>query len=161
MKKMKFNISILALLIIVFSSCTAIYEDGKELASVVKSEINEISVDTLKSMINNGEEFLLLDIRQPAEYESGNIQGSFSIPRGELEFLIPDEYFWEEQFMYAPLKTDKIIVYCKSGARGTLAAQSLKKLGFENVSNLKGGWIGFSGGNPVITKKSESGGCGG
>ncbi len=161
MKNIKFNISILALLIFLLSACTAIYEDGKELASVVKSEINEISVDTLKSMIDNGEEFLLLDIRQPAEYEAGNIPGSFSIPRGELEFFILDEYYWEEQFMYTPLKTDKIIVYCKSGARGTLATQALKKLGFENVSNLQEGWIGFAGENPVVTKQPESGGCGG
>jgi len=158
---MKFNISILALLILLFSSCTAIYEDGNELASVVKAEINEISVDTLKSMIDNGEEFLLLDIRQPAEYEAGNIPGSFSIPRGELEFLILDEYFWEEQFMYTPLKTDKIIVYCKVGARGALATKSLKKLGFENISNLRGGWMAFSGGNTIVTKQPESGGCGG
>ena len=161
MKNIKFNISILALLIFLFSACTAIYEDGKELASVVKSEITEISVDTLKLMIENGDEFLLLDIRQPAEYEAGNIPGSFSIPRGELEFYILDEYFWEEQFMYTPLKTDKIIVYCKVGGRGALATQSLKKLGFENVSNLQGGWVGFAGENPTITKQPESGGCGG
>ncbi|MCK5029309.1 MAG: hypothetical protein KAR57_06715 [Bacteroidales bacterium] len=161
MKNIKFNISVLALFTIIFSACTAIYEDGKELASVVKTEINEISVDTLKSMIDNGEEFLLLDIRQPAEYEAGNIPGSFSIPRGELEFIILDEYFWEEQFMYTPLKTDKIIVYCKVGGRGALATKSLKKLGFENVSNLQGGWNAFSGGNPVTDKQPESGGCGG
>jgi hypothetical protein len=105
-KTMKFKILKLALLIILFSSCTAIYEDGNDLVSVVKSEITEISADTLKSMIDNGEEFLLIDVRQPAEYEAANIPGSFSIPRGELEFLILDEYFWEEQFMYTPLKTD-------------------------------------------------------
>ncbi len=112
-------------------------------------------------MIENGDEFLLLDIRQPAEYEAGNIPGSFSIPRGELEFYILDEYFWEEQFMYTPLKTDKIIVYCKVGGRGALATHALKKLGFENVSNLQGGWVGFAGENPTVTKQPESGGCGG
>lgn len=158
---MKFKILKLALLIILFSSCTAIYEDGKDIVSVVKSEITEISTDTLKSMIDNGEEFLLIDVRQPAEYEAGNIPGSFSIPRGELEFLILDEYFWEEQFMYTPLKTDKIIVYCKVGGRGILATQSLKKLGFENVSNLEGGWTAFAGENPVIEMQPESDGCGG
>ncbi len=157
----KFNLIISALLIVIISSCTAIYEDGNELASVVKSDINIMQVDTLKAMIENGEEFLLLDVRQPAEYEAGNIPGSFSIPRGELEFLILDEYFWEEQFMYLPLKTDKIIVYCKVGARGALAAKSLQKLGFENVYNLEGGFMGFSGGELVQAKQPESGGCGG
>jgi len=157
---MKIKLSIIALFFVLFASCTAIYEDGKELASVLKSEINEIPVDTLKSMIDNGEEFLLIDIRQPAEYEAGNIPGSFSIPRGELEFLILDEYYWEEQFMYTPLKTDKVIVYCKSGTRAVLAVHSLQKLGFENVHNLKDGLIAFSGENPIVTKQPESGGCG-
>lgn len=158
---MRFNILLTAFVISIFASCTAIYEDGNDLASVVKSEINEISADTLKQMIENGEEFLLLDVRQAAEYEAGNIPGSFSIPRGELEFLIFDEYFWEEQYMYTPLKTDKIIIYCKVGARGTLAVQALKKLGFENVSNLQGGYTAFAGDNPVTEKQPESGGCGG
>ena len=157
----KFNLIISALLIIIISSCTAIYEDGNELASVVKSDINILQVDTLKAMIDNGEEFLLLDVRQPAEYEAGNIPGSFSIPRGELEFLILDEYFWEEQFMYLPLKTDKIIVYCKVGGRGALAAKSLQKLGFENVYNLEGGFMAFSGGELIQAKQPETGGCGG
>ena len=62
--------------------------------------------------------------------------------------------------MYTPLKTDNIIVYCKSGARATLATQSLKKLGFENVSNLQGGWSAFAGENPITTKQPTSGGCG-
>ena len=159
MKNIKFNISILALLLFLLSACTAIYEDGKELAGVVKSEINEITVDTLKSMIDDGDEFLLLDIRQPSEYEAASIPGAFSIPRGELEFMILDDYFWEEQFMYTPLKTDKIIIYCKSGARGTLATQALKKLGFENVANVQGGWLAFNGGE-AVAQKPTSGGCG-
>jgi len=112
-------------------------------------------------MIDNGEEFLLIDVRQPAEYEAGNITGSFSIPRGELEFLITDEMFWEEQFMYVPLKTDKIIVYCKAGDRGILAVQALQKLGFNNVYNLKGGYTAFAGDNVPVVKKAETGGCGG
>lgn len=158
---MRFKILLIAFVTFIFASCTAIYEDGNDLASVVKSEINEISVDTLKQMIENGDEFLLIDVRQATEYEAGNIPGSFSIPRGELEFLILDEYFWEEQFMYTPLKTDKIIVYCKVGGRGALAAKSLQKLGFENVSNLDGGYTAFAGENHIAQKQPVSGGCGG
>lgn len=157
---MKINLSIIALLLFIFSGCTGIYEDGGELADALRPEIKEIQVDSLKAMMDNGSEFLLIDVREANEYEAGNIPGSFSIPRGELEFKINDEYYWEEQFMYLPEKEEKIIVYCKSGARGVLATHSLEKLGFKNVYNLKGGWIAFSGGGPVV-KETSGGGCGG
>jgi len=161
MKKLQYRFLAVILVVALFSACSAIYEDGKDLASVTKTNIKQVEADTLKAMIDNGEEFLLIDVRQPAEYEAGNITGSFSIPRGELEFLITDEMFWEEQFMYVPLKTDKIIVYCKAGDRGILAAQALQKLGFTNIYNLKGGYTAFAGDSAPVVKKAETGGCGG
>jgi rhodanese-related sulfurtransferase len=160
MKNVNYKLLLILFAVGLMFSCTAIYEEGKDLASVAKREVNQIPADTLKSMIDNGEGFLLLDVRQPAEYEAGNITGSFSIPRGELEFLITDEAFWEEQFMYVPLKTDKIIIYCKVGDRGILAAQALQKLGFTNIFNLAGGYTAFAGENATVVKKAETGGCG-
>ena len=160
MKNVNYKLLILFFAVGLMFSCTAIYEEGKDLASVAKREINQISANTLKSMIDNGEGFLLIDVRQPAEYEAGNITGSFSIPRGELDFLITDETFWEEQFMYVPLKDDKIVIYCKVGDRGILAAQALQKLGFTNVHNLAGGYFAFAGENTTVIKKVETGGCG-
>ena len=160
MKNVNYKLLLILFAVGLMFSCTAIYEEGKDLANVAKREVNQIPADTLKSMIDKGEGFLLLDVRQPAEYETGNITGSFSIPRGELEFLITDEAFWEEQFMYVPLKTDKIIIYCKVGDRGILAAQALKKLGFTNIFNLDGGYTAFAGENTPVIKKVETGGCG-
>lgn len=161
MNGIKLKPIIFILLIALLSSCTAIFEDGKEMASVAKQEVKQMPADTLKALIENGEAFLLIDTRQPAEYEAGNITGSFNIPRGELEFLISDEYFWEEQFMYVPLHEDLIIIYCKAGDRGILAAQALQKLGFTNVYNLEGGYTAFAGDEAPATVKVESGGCGG
>ena len=161
MNGMKIKPTVLILLIAIFSSCTAIFEDGKEMASVFKKDVNQMHVDSLRALIDNGESFLLIDVRQPAEYEAGNITGSFNIPRGELEFLITDEYFWEEQYMYVPLKEDLIIIYCKAGDRGNLAAKSLQKLGFTNVYNVEGGYTAFAGDEAPAAAKVESGGCGG
>ena len=134
------KIFFIILLFSTLSACVGIYEDGKEIASVVSNNIEEVTVDSLIVKIENGDEFYLLDVRQENEYKKGNIEGSFNIPRGELEFFISDSLgYWEEQLFYAPLKDDQIIIYCKSGARGTLAAHSLKQLGFTNVKNLIGG----------------------
>ncbi len=126
-------------IIILFSACSNIYENGKELAADTKPYIEEITVDELNLKIENQEEFLLLDVRQPAEYQKSNIPGSILIPRGTVEFKISDDAFWEEEFLYTPLKEDAIIIYCKKGARGILATKTLSELGFTNVKNLSGG----------------------
>lgn len=154
-------LSIPIILMIFASSCTAIFEDGKELASDAKTRITEISVDELKAKIENQEEFLLIDVRQKNEFKKGNIPGSFSIPRGVLELKISDEGFWEEEFMYSPLDTDNIVVYCQKGDRGALAAEALLKLGFKNVKNLEGGWVKYNPDFASMKVKEDEGGCGG
>ena len=113
------------LLIILFSACSNIYENGKELAADTKPYIEEITVEELNLKIENQEEFLLLDVRQPGEYQKSNIPGSILMPRGVVEFKINDDAFWEEEFLYTPLKEDLIIVYCKKGDRGILATKAL------------------------------------
>ena len=157
--KRKLNILPAITFIIFLSACTGIFEDGNELAADCSKHINNITVDELNAKHENAAEFLLLDCRQSEEYAAGNIPGSFNIARGELEFKILDDDFWEEEFMYTPYKTDTIIIYSKSGGRASLAAESLIQLGFENVYNLKGGWIAFNGDNELIPIAS-SGGCG-
>ena len=146
----------------IFISCAGIYEDGSDVASVVKKDITEISVEDLKTKIDNEEEFYLIDVRQESEYDVASIPGAFNIPRGQLEFLIIDEAYWEEQFFYYPEKDNEIIIYCKLGSRGTLATLALQQLGFTNVKNLHGGIVAF---DPELVDSSkqpkESSGCGG
>ncbi len=159
----KIYLIILISTIVIFNNCTGIYENGKELASAAKNDISQITVDSLKAKIDRQEEFYLIDVRQHNEYVRGNIQGSFNIPRGELEFKISDDKYWEELYFYSPRpKEDEIIIYCKSGARGILATRSLMKLGYTKIKNLKGGIISW---NPDLAAKNntpkESSGCGG
>ena len=143
MKKTQ-NISIIFSILFIASSCVAIFEDGKEMAADARTRISEITVDSLKAKIERYDEFYLIDIRQYKEYKQGSIDGAFNIPRGEIEFKISSEEYWEIEFFYPPLDTDKIIVYCKKGSRGALAAEALLKLGYKNVQNLKGGWLEFN-----------------
>ena len=138
-KNIKFYNLLTALIVVLFvSGCIGIYEDGNEMAADAKTKITEITVDELQARLDSGA--LLIDVRQENEYNKGNIPGSMVIPRGLLEFKIANEKFWEEMFMYAPEKNEEIIIYCKSGARGSLAAETLVKLGYKNVKNLAGGW---------------------
>ncbi len=148
------------LLLFVITGCTAIYENGKELAADAKRQIEEITVEDLNTKIESGEEYLLIDVRQPGEFASGNIAGSVNISRGELIFKIGNEDYWMEQFMYPPATDQEIIIYCKAGDRGILETLELKKIGYINVKNLKGGYIAFNPDGVTETAPASSGGCG-
>jgi len=146
----------------ILAACSGIYENGGELASSITKDIDQIEVADLRAKVDSAEDFYLIDVRQKNEFLKGNIEGSFNIPRGELEFTINDSVYWEEQFFYAPLKDDEIIIYCKSGARGSLAAYALLKLGYTNVKNLIGGVKAWD--PELINSKNEpvaDAGCGG
>ena len=149
------------IILILFSGCEGIYENGKELAADTKPYIQEITVDELNAKIENSEDFFLIDVRQPMEFEKGNIPYSTSIPRGLLEFRIGDKTFWEEELWHAPEKDTEIIIYCKKGYRGIMAAKSLKELGYSNVKNLKGGISAWDPEFDSGTEAADEGGCGG
>jgi sulfur dioxygenase len=151
----------LIIVVAFFASCTGIYEDGNELAEAYSSKVTEISVDELKSLIDEGGEFVLIDVRQPIEHFTNNIPGSVLLPRGELEFKIGDEDFWFDQYLYPPDDTTAIVIYCKSGKRGILAATTLLQLGYKNVVNLKNGYDAFNPNQDPDAKPQISGGCGG
>jgi len=163
MKKNKLYLWISAFTaLIMVSACAGIYENGTELAADTKSYIQEITVDELNIKIDKQEEFFLIDVRQPAEFEKGNIFYATNIPRGVLEFKIGDAAFWEGEYAEVPEKDADIIIYCKKGDRGILAAKTLAELGYTKVKNLSGGMIAW---DPEFDtdsgSKPEEGGCGG
>lgn len=152
----------LVAILFTLSNCTGIYEDGKELAKEAEKGIEQISVDELKLKVEKQEEeFLLIDVRQYSEFRKGNIEGSYSVPRGILEFKIGDVAFWEEEYVYPPTDTTLIIIYCDKGYRGALATESLLKLNYKNVLFLEGGYEAFNPNPDKNTPVEDGGGCGG
>jgi rhodanese-related sulfurtransferase len=104
-------------------------EVGQLVASAKKS-IKSIDMAALKTVMDQGEEMTVLDVREPNEYEAGHIPGAINIPRGVLEFKV-----WKMVAGF-PENTDtskKIYIHCKSGGRAALATKSLQDLGFTNV----------------------------
>jgi sulfur-carrier protein adenylyltransferase/sulfurtransferase len=93
----------------------------------------ETDVVELKRKMDAKEDFFLLDVREPNEYQIGKIPGSTLIPLGE----VPRRY--------QEIPRDKeIIVHCKMGGRSAKAAEFLRQQGFKNVKNLKGGILDWS-----------------
>ncbi len=91
--------------------------------------MKEITVRELKEKMDAGEDFELIDVRQPDEYEIARIEGSKLIPLGEIL-----------QRMDEIDNSKEIIMQCKSGGRSARAIMALEQAGFEgNMSNLVGG----------------------
>ena len=93
-------------------------------------EIKTLAPGEVKAVLDKDKkgDFLLLDVRQPEEYEAGHIPGAMLIPLGELEAR-------QEELE----RDKKIITYCRSGRRSMAAAIALCGLGFRDVHNLEGG----------------------
>jgi len=92
----------------------------------------EISAEEVKSKLDKSENFTLIDVREPSEYEICRIDGSVLIPLGEIEAMKP-------QNLNGLSQKDEIILHCKAGVRSLKAVKALKKMGFENAKSMAGG----------------------
>ncbi|GIW23161.1 MAG: molybdopterin biosynthesis protein MoeB [Candidatus Sericytochromatia bacterium] len=97
----------------------------------IKSKVKEISVEEVKTLIENENNFLLIDIRESEELENGFLEKSINISRSFLDLKIED---------IAKDYSKKIILYCSAGTRSILGAKLLKDLGYSNVYSMKGGF---------------------
>ncbi|MCP3927687.1 MAG: molybdopterin-synthase adenylyltransferase MoeB [Bacteroidetes bacterium] len=97
------------------------------------NKVKEVDVHQLNNMIKSGEDFQLIDVRKPYEYEIANLKGD----------LIPMSAIMES---IAQIKRDrKVIIHCRSGVRSANAIKELQKLhGFDNLYNLKGGILAWA-----------------
>lgn len=104
--------------------------------------MKEVTPKELKSMMDNKEDFQLIDVREEHEVDIASIGGEL-IPMGDVMDNI-DKISKEK----------KVIIYCRSGNRSGAVAQALETHhGFENIYNLKGGIIRWSDEiDPTITK---------
>lgn len=112
----------------------------EELVANAEKECAKITAEGLAELMTGEEVYTLIDVRQELEHYYGFIPGSVILPRGSLEFNIGDEKFWEDEGLYMPLKEETIVVYCKKGSRGALAALTLKNMGYKKVFYLEEGF---------------------
>ncbi len=88
-----------------------------------------ISQEEAKKIMDSGEECIILDVREQSEYDEGHIPGAIVIPHTEIEDKAPE---------MLPDKDKLILVYCRSGRRSKIAAESLVKMGYTNVKEFGG-----------------------
>jgi len=93
----------------------------------------EIEVTEVKEKLDRGDNFVLIDVREPHEYQICSIPGAKLVPLGEIGKRL-DEFD----------KAADIVIHCKSGMRSARACGILKAAGFQHVRNMKGGILAWS-----------------
>ncbi len=106
------------------------------------SEVNELFPWDLAEKLPTTPGLLLLDVREPYEFDAMHIDGALNVPRGVLESACE----WDYDETVPELAADRereIVVICRSGYRSVLAAHTMQRMGFKHVYSLKTGMRGW------------------
>lgn len=111
-----------------------------EFVEEIKNDVREVSIEYVDNKLS--ENILVIDIREERECSSGLIPGAINIPRGILESNIRQVL---EKQCGTEVKENQddpeLYLICRSGMRSILAAESLQRMGFENVYSVRGGML--------------------
>src|SRR6201991_499156 len=105
---------------------------GAEVIRKIRSQIDEVDPSDVKATLSNGNGIVLLDVRESEEWDAGHIPGAKHVARGYLESRVEGAIGSD--------RSQRVIIYCASGQRSALAADTLTRLlGYENVASMNGG----------------------
>ena len=102
----------------------------RELLAAAKSKIQEVDTQVASEKIASNQ-VVVLDVREPDEFEQGALKNVVHIPRGHLEAQVESKIVD---------KNSPVIVYCAGGVRSAFAAKTLQELGYSNVLSMAGGF---------------------
>ena len=115
-----------------------------------KATIKECTVTEARQLLTP--ETLLIDIREAEEYQRGHIPGAVLSPRGLLEFEIHPLVERTAAGAKVAAEDRDIVLYCGTGGRSALAAETLTNMGYNNVKSMDGGIVAWTqAGLPVDT----------
>ena len=105
-----------------------------KIVNEVKSRVRETSVPEIKKRIDQGDKFVLVDVREESEYAKDHLPGAIHLGKGIIERDIEEKI---------PETNTEIVLYCGGGFRSALAADNLQKMGYTNVISMDGGIRGW------------------
>jgi sulfur-carrier protein adenylyltransferase/sulfurtransferase len=103
----------------------------RDLLSAAKAEITEVDTAAAQARIDAGGNVVVLDVREPDEYDAGALPNAVHIPRGHLEAQVEGRLLD---------KSATVVVYCAGGVRSAFAAKTLGELGYTDVLSVAGGF---------------------
>ena len=119
----------------------------QQLVEEAKAQIAEIDANSAAQRISAGA--VVIDVREPAEFDAGCLPNAVNIPRGVLEFKTSDHPALAN-------KNAEILVYCKTGGRSALAALSLQRLGYAKPVSVAGGFEAWVNAGQKVVKDSTN-----
>jgi rhodanese-related sulfurtransferase len=99
-----------------------------------RSRIKETNVDEVKRKLDDGEKFLLVDVREESEFAKDHLPGAVHLSKGVIERDIESR---------VPDLNTPMVLYCGGGFRSAIAADNLQKMGYINVLSMDGGVRGW------------------
>ena len=106
----------------------------KELMDEARTAVPEVTVDDVKARLANGQQPVLLDVREREEYREGHLEGALALPRGFLEMRVEEA---------VPDKSAPVVAYCAGGVRSLIAARTLQEMGYTDVRSMAGGYTAW------------------
>ena len=106
-----------------------------KLVNEAKQRVRETTVDEVKTKLDEGEKFVLIDVREESEYAKDHLPGAIHLGKGVIERDIEQR---------VPDPKTPIVLYCGGGFRSALAADNVQKMGYTNVASMDGGWRGWT-----------------
>ena len=108
-----------------------------------RKTIPELFPWDLQELLDNNTPLLIIDVREPNEFETMRIENSLSVPRGILESAC--EWDFDDTIPELVQARDKtVIVVCRSGNRSLLAALTMQVMGYADVRSLQTGLRGWN-----------------
>jgi rhodanese-related sulfurtransferase len=111
-------------------------------ASIMLNSIQEVDAPQLADwMDDESEQLHIIDVREMREISQGTVPGAKPLPMATLPARLHELN-----------QTDKIIVVCRSGVRSAQVCMFMQQQGYDNVFNLRGGMVGWAGGNLPVAQ---------
>ena len=126
-----------------------------DLVAESAKNVTEIFPWDLEERFEENPNLLVLDIREPYEFEAMHIKGSLNVPRGVLETAC--EWDYEETVPHlVQARENEIVVACRSGNRSIFVCEIMQQMGYKNVVSLKTGLRGWGDYDQPLFDKDEN-----
>ena len=95
-----------------------------------KTRVRETTVDEIKSRMDRGDKFILVDVREESEFAKDHLPGAIHMGKGVIERDVEQK---------VPDLNAEMVLYCGGGFRSALAADNLQNMGYTKVISMDGG----------------------
>ncbi len=136
MKRNVFASVLVFVFLLSLCACQTLPKDmtAKEYMAEARKTIVEVPLPEARAIFEKGDH-IFLDCRTETEFKDGHVPKAINLQRGLLEFYMDKKVTSD--------KNAKIMVYCKTGGRGSLATKTLMEMGYKNAVNMAGGWTAW------------------